>query len=265
MHTAEVVSLPCQPRVLALLMRELLSDVPDLRRVDQLFSADPVLAALLLESANSSAFQMVDQVRGIPQAIVLLGTRQLRALVKKAQTTLAAKVGAGVDMALFVRTSHATARLARSLCGMVGLEASAVYLAALLHALGQLIVHQTQPERAAPLNQEMGIWDPRRARLELRHWGYSACSITAALLRQSNLPADIVAAIEAMEAPLATEPLDPMAGVLHLAAWRHRSQCSGWSERVMADTFPMDVALALGVDMDVVLQQDATDWRQSMY
>ncbi len=33
----------------------------------------------------------------------------------------------------------------------------------------------------------------------------------------------------------------------------------------MADTFPVDVALALGVDVDVVLQQEAIDWHQSMY
>ena len=77
--------------------------------------------------------------------------------------------------------------------------------------------------------------------------------------------AEIVAAVQAMEAPLQDAQFDPMAGVLHLAVWRNRVKVSGWSERSMADAFPVDIALALGIDVDVVLQQEATDWSQSMY
>ena len=265
MHVAEELSLPCQPRVLALLMRELLGDVPNMRRVNQLFGADPVLAAQLMECANSSAFQMTGQVRGIAAAIVLLGARQLKGLLKKAQLGLTVRHNAGLDMAQFARVSQETAKLARNLAGLTGLDSSTAYMAALLHALGQIILHQTQPERVALLNQETTIWDPRRTRLEARCWGYSANSTTAALLRRWNFPQDVVASIQAMEAPLATESFDPMAGLLHLAVWCSRAKQVGWSERTMADAFPVDVALALGIDVDVVLQQEAIDWRQSIY
>ncbi|MEG0316271.1 MAG: HDOD domain-containing protein [Comamonas sp.] len=265
MQIAEELILPCQPRVLALLMRELLSDMPNLRRVNQLFGGDPVLAAQLMESANASAYQMQGLVRGIPQAITLLGDRQLRALLKKAQTGMTLRAKPGLDMTQFVSVSHASAKLARSLAGLTGLDASATYVAALLHAIGQIFVHQTQPERTAVMNAEVNIWDPRRPRLEMRHWGYSANSTTAALLRKWNLPADVIAAIKAMEAPMETDQFDPMAGVLHLAVWCSRVKHCGWSERSVADAFPVDVALALGVDVDVVLQQDATDWSQSLY
>lgn len=265
MHVAEELTLPCQPRVLALLMRELLSDMPNMRRLNQLFGCDPVLAAQLLESANSSAFQLSGQVRGIPQALILLSERQLRSLLKKAQAGMTVRPLAGLDMAQFARLSHATAKLARSLAGLTGLDSCASYIAALLHGMGQVILHQTQPERTLVLDKEVGIWDPRRARLEHKHWGYSANSTTAALLRQWGLPADVVAAIKAMEAPMAAEQFDPMAGVLHLAAWYTRVKHCGWTERAIADAFPVDVALALGVDVDVVLQQEAIDWRQSIY
>lgn len=265
MHVAKELSLPCQPRVLALLMRELLGDVPNMRRVNQLFGGDPVLAAQLMQCANSSAFQMAGQVRGIAPAIVLLGARQFKGLLKKAELGLTVRTNAGIDMAQFARISHATAKLARNLAGLTGLDGSAAYMAALLHALGQIILHQTQPERVAVLNQEASIWDPRRPRLEAKHWGYSANSTTAALLRSWNLPSDVVASIQSLEAPMATESFDPMAGLLHLAVWCSRAKHVGWSERTMADTFPVDVALALGVDVDVVLQQEAIDWHQSMY
>ena len=265
MYVAEELVLPCQPRVLALLMRELLTDAPNMRRLNQLFGCDPALAAQLMESANASAFQMSGQVRGIPQAIMLMGERQLRGLLKKAQTGLATRPIAGLDMAQLARISHTTAKLARSLAGLTGLDGGASYIAALLHGMGQVFLHQTQAERTAVLDREVSIWDPRRPRLEQKHWGYSANSTTAALLRQWNLPADVVAAVQAMEAPMTAEQFDPMAGVLHLAVWYSRVKHCGWSERTIADAFPVDVALALGVDVDVVLQQEAVDWRQSVY
>lgn len=265
MHVVDELSLPCQPRVLALLMRELLSNTPNMRRVNQLFGGDPVLAAQLMECANSHVFQMPGLVRGIPQAITLVGDRQLRALLKKAQADVAVRTSPGLDMALFTRLSHASGKLARSLASWCGLDTSASYLAALLHGMGHIILHYTQPEAVACIAKEAGIWDPRRPRFEARQWGYSANSTTAAMLRQWNLPADVVSAIQSMEAPMAAEYFDPMAGVLHLAAWCTRAKHSGWSERHMADTFPVDVALALGIDVDVVLKQEATDWRQSMY
>ena len=249
MQAAPELSLPCQPRILALLMRELISEVPHMRRVNQLFGCDPVLAAQLMECANSS----------------LLGERQLRALLKKAQAGMVARPIAGIDMGQFARVSQDCAKLARSLAGRVRLDGSVAYIAGLLHGMGQLVLHQTQPERVAALAAEAGLWDPRRPRVEVRHWGYSAHHTTAILLRAWGLPAEIVAAVQAMEAPLQDAQFDPMAGVLHLAVWRNRVKVSGWSERSMADAFPVDVALALGIDVDVVLQQEATDWSQSMY
>ena len=33
----------------------------------------------------------------------------------------------------------------------------------------------------------------------------------------------------------------------------------------MVRNFPIEVALAIGLDMDVVLQQEAPDWSQSIY
>lgn len=265
MQIADELILPCQPRVLALLMRELLSDVPNMRRVNQLFGLDPVLALQLLACANSSAFQMPAMVHGIPQAITLLGVRQLRLILKKAQSGIVVRGAQGVDVGQFAQLSVACAKLARSLAGMVRLDASVAYAAGLLHAMGHLILHLSQPERVAPVRQDAGIWDPRRPRVEVRHWGYSTNSTTAALLKQWSFPAEIICAIQGMETPLVPERFDPMAGVLHLAAWRHRAKASGWTERSIADAFPVEVALALGLDVDVVLQQDATDWSQSLY
>ena len=182
MHAAEDFTVPCQPRVLALLMRELVADVANMRRVNQLFGADPVLAGLLLQSANSRALHMTGQVRSIPQAIMLLGERQLRVLLKKAQTDTATRPLARIDMQQFARNSQMCAKLARSFASWTSVDGSTIYMAALLHRVGYLMLHQTQYDRVAMLDKSAGIWDPRRPRLEMKYWGYSANSITAALL-----------------------------------------------------------------------------------
>ena len=115
MHISNTLSLPCQPRVVALLLHELASDFPNLRRLNQLFSSDPVLAGWLLGHANAGVYQLNGQICGIPQAVALLGPMPLRALLKKAQTNMAGRV-AGVEQ--LGPLSVATARLARGLASL---------------------------------------------------------------------------------------------------------------------------------------------------
>jgi HD-like signal output (HDOD) protein len=202
-------------------------------------------------------------VHGIAQAVTLLGVRHLRQVLKKAQTGLVLRPASGMDTAQWAQVSVACAKLARNLAGITCLDASVAYTAALLHALGHVLPQQPQTED--PALSALGIWDPRRPRLERKCWGESTHQRSAAWLRQWHLPHDVIAAIEGMEQPMALPLFDPMAGVVHLAVWCQRAKVSGWSERQIADAFPVDVALALGVDVDVVLQQEAVDWSKSVY
>jgi hypothetical protein len=48
--------------------------------------------------------------------------------------------------------------------------------------------------------------------------------------------------------------------VLHIAAWRARSREAQWGERALAVSFPGEVGVALGLDIDMVLRQDPVDW-----
>lgn len=266
MHIAlvEDIALPCQPRVVALLMSELLVDVPNLRRLNQLFGSDPALAAQLLATANAPAYQMAGAVHGIPQAITLLGVVQLRQLLRRAQKGMGVRALPGVVLEDFWRHSLMAAKLARRLACAVHMDGSAAYALGLLHAVGQLVLHQTDGD-VLLLDAQMGIWDPRRSRLEERHWGHCATHTTAQMLEQWHAPVELVDAVRCMENPLAFDQFEPLAGILHLAAWRTRTAASAWSERSTALSFPAEVGVALGLDMDVVLQYDASEWSLSHF
>lgn len=257
---AAAVALPCLPRTVALLMNELAPEEPNLWRVNQLFGTDPALAARLLELANSAAFQLPRQIVGIPEALALLGVKQLRGLVAAAPLGAASRSVPGVNLQQFWRYSLNTAKLARSLAGIVHHNQIAAYTAGLLHGLGELVMHLASAEKAQSLNTLVAPLDPRRAKIEQRILGFCYSQVSAGLARRWQLPGAVVDAMQYQSAPFDNDVYEPLAGVLHLAAWRARAREAELGEKELAVSFPGEVGLALGLDIDMVLQQDPIDW-----
>lgn len=252
--------LPSLPRAVALLIAELARDEPNLRRVNQLVGSDPALAARVLECANGAEFGAQRQIAGIPEALALLGTLQLRELVSSAPLGTTSRSVPGMNLQHFWRYSLNTAKLARSLAGSVQQNQVAAYTAGLLHGLGELVIHLADPERAQSLNTLVSPLDMRRNKLEQRIFGYSYGHVSAALAQRWLLPQGVVDALNFQHSPFDNNAYEPLAAVLHLAAWRARALEVGLDDREMAVTFPDQVGLPLGLDIDMVLQQDPIDW-----
>lgn len=254
------VALPSLPRTVALLMNELARREPSLRRLNLLFGSDPVLAARLLELANAPAHQLTRQVAGISEALVLLGSAPLQTLVASATLGTAARAVQGIHLQQFWRYSLHTAKLARSLAGVVFQNPTAAYTAGLLHGLGELLIHLGNPQKAQSMNTLVLPLDMRRGKIEQRILGYSYTHVSAALAQRWLLPQVVVDALQYQAAPFENTAYEPLAGVIHLAAWRVRGREAGLSERELAVTFPGEIGLMLGLDIDMVLQQDPIDW-----
>ena len=254
------VALPSLPRTVALLMNELAQREPSLRRLNLLFGSDPVLAARLLELANAPAHQLTRQVAGISEALVLLGSAPLQTLVSSATLGTAARAVQGINLQQFWRYSLHTAKLARSLAGVVFQSPTAAYTAGLLHGLGELLIHLGNPQKAQSMNTLVLPLDMRRGKIEQRILGYSYSHVSAALAQRWLLPQVVVDALQYQAAPFENTAYEPLAGVIHLAAWRVRGREAGLSERELAVTFPGEIGLMLGLDIDMVLQQDPIDW-----
>ena len=254
------VALPSLPRTVALLMNELAQREPSLRRLNLLFGSDPVLAARLLELANAPAHQLTRQVAGISEALVLLGSAPLQTLVSSATLGTAARAVQGINLQQFWRYSLHTAKLARSLAGVVFQNPTAAYTAGLLHGLGELLIHLGNPQKAQSMNTLVLPLDMRRGKIEQRILGYSYSHVSAALAQRWLLPQVVVDALQYQAAPFENTAYEPMAGVIHLAAWRVRGREAGLSERELAVTFPGEIGLMLGLDSDMGLQQDPIDW-----
>ncbi len=257
---ATPVALPSLPRTVALLSAELAAPEPSLSRLVPLFASDPALTARLLMLANAPLCQMTGRIGGIAEALMLLAPPRLQALVQAAQQGGAARSVPGVDLPAFWRYSQQTARLARSLACLGRHNASHAYVAGLIHALGEWVIHLQAPDSAAALNLRMGPLDPRRARLQQQTWGFAYPQVSAGLARRWQLPTHLIDALQYMQTPLDHEACEPLAGLLHLAAWRVRARQAGLDAHALAVSFPGEVGEALGLDMDMVLQQDPIDW-----
>ena len=257
---AQPVALPSLPRAVALLMSELAHEEPSLRRLTQFFGTDPALAGRLLELANSPTFQMPRQICGIPEALALLGTAQLKALVSSATLGTASRSVPGVNLPQFWRYSLNTAKLARSLAGIAFQNQIAAYTAGLLHGMGELVLHLADPEKAQAVNTLVPPLDLRRGKIEQRIFGYDYGHVSAGLARRWQLPRALVDALHHQGTPFENNAYEPLAGVVHLASWRARAREVEMSEKELAVSFPGEVGVALGLDIDMVLQQDPIDW-----
>jgi HD-like signal output (HDOD) protein len=252
--------LPSSPRLVALLLTELARPEPSLRRISQLFGSDPGLAARLLRLANAVHRHDTRGVISIAQALALLPIEALRPVAEQAALAGGSNTVPGLPLPQFWRFSLQVAKLARALAASVQQNQGVAYTAGLLHAVGELRLHASVPDDMVAVNQLVGLCDLRRARTQTRVLGTSFAEIGAGMVQQWQFPGPLVDALRYQAAPFDNDVYEPLAGLLHLAGWRARAQESGFDERALATSYPGEVGLALGLDIDMVLQQDPIDW-----
>lgn len=257
---ASDTALPSIPKVIALLLNELDRPEPDLRKISQLINTDPILTTRLLQLANSAQFQLSSQISSVSEALALMGLDQVRSLATAAAIAGAFRAIPGIDMNQFWRYSLNVAKLSRTLGGMVRQKQPAAFTAGLIHATGELVMHLGMPKEVAVLNQEVAPLGLKRAAAERNLFGFCYADVGAGFARNWKFPQPIVDALQHHCAPFENGVYEPMAGILHLAAWRARAKEANYDQQDLTHNFPDVVALALGIDIDMALQQDPIDW-----
>lgn len=253
-------SFPNSPQTVALIFSEANRDAPDLRKLCEWIGSDPALAARVLQMANSSRFRLCGQIATVSQALAVLAPGHIRSIAQAAAVRGTHSRVPSLEMRAFRRYSLNTAKVARALAGALHLNSGLAYTAGLVHALGELLIlSQGEPlltrlqERAAPLGR-------LRAKAEQGLLGYCHSDVIAGLARKWQWPALLVDALAHQHEPFGSDSCEPLAGVLHLAAWRAGMREEGVSGNALIVTFPDEVGVPLGLDMDAVLQQDPIDW-----
>lgn len=254
------VALPSIPRVIAMVLNELNHEEPDLRAISQHINTDVGLTTRLLRLANSAQFNLANKIGSVSDALAVLGLDQVRSLAAAAAVAGAFKHVPGMEMQQFWRYSLDVGKLSRKLARYAKTNPSVAFTTGLLHAVGELVMHLGMPDQMRYLNSEVEPLSIKRAKAEQHLLGYSYAEVGAAFAKRWEFPVAIVNAIAHQQAPFANDTYEPLAGVLHLAAWRARAHEEALGDGDLVDTFPDEIALALELDLDDVLEQASVDW-----
>ena len=254
------VALPSVPVTVVQVLGELGREEPDLRVISAAISPDIGLTTRLLCLANSSYFNLRSRIGSVSEALAVLGLDQVQQLTTAAAVAGAFKAVPGMDLQAFWRYSLDVAKLSRKLARSIRANPSLAFTAGLLHCVGELVMHLGMPDQMRWLNERIEPLDLRRAVAEEHLLGYNYAQAGAGFAGMWDFPQSIVDAIGHHCAPFADEVYEPLAGLVHLCVWRARAQEAGLRNGALADSFPDDVAVLLGIDVDEVLQQDPIDW-----
>lgn len=224
--TAAVQRLPSLPGSTRQLLGYLNDESVDLKIIVRAIECDQGLAIGVLRVANSPFYGMSNQVKTIHDAVVVLGFSNLRMIIVCAMATAIRFPNLGEDASVrhLFRHSLSVAIGASVLARNNAMDASALFLAGILHDVGVLALMSTYPAlhaRARALAVQEGRFT---FEAEQAVFGFDHADIGASLCRHWNLPESIVQAIgghhrigvvHSIAQPLG--PADQAAGIIHLA------------------------------------------------
>lgn len=252
-------ALPVVPELAARLIDTFEQDDVDLASIASDIERDPVMAARLLRQANSTFFRLVRPVVTVRDAVMVLGLTKVRALVVGASLNASFHAVSGIHLDRFWQYSFAAASLAKLMCTPRRLDDNLAFTAALLHGVGELVMHTGMPEAMRALDQQLDPFDPDRAASERQAFGYSYAEAGAALASAWRLPKLLVAVIAQHVQPLDHDPQEPLAAVVHMASWRARVWLAGNAPTQLIHTYPDAVGEVLELDPDMLVAPNVID------
>ncbi len=185
----KLVSLP----EVALRLNEMLAE-PDcpVSAISQLLGQDPALAGRLLGIANSPWYGLSQEVTSIQRAVTLLGMQQIRDLVLATAATRAFR-GIPVDIIAvedFWQHSLYCGLLAQALGERSGSRDGSLFIAGLLHDIGQLLLFSHYPAEMHDviLRSVEGESPLSMVEAETSVLGLDHAQVGAALGREWHLP-----------------------------------------------------------------------------
>lgn len=159
--------------------------------IGKVIAHDPALTARLLRLVNSAQFGVSSKISTIPQAITLLGTRNLRELilttsVASAFSNISSRL---VDMADFWHHSIYCGILARAIARhLKHRQPEQIFVAGLIHDLGKLIIFYRLPDQAETILSEFADSELNLFEIEQRTLGFDHAAVGAALMLDWQLP-----------------------------------------------------------------------------
>ncbi|MEJ2565153.1 MAG: HDOD domain-containing protein [Gammaproteobacteria bacterium] len=188
--------------------------------IGEVISSDPNLSARLLKLVNSSFYNYSGRIETLSRAIAIVGTRSLYSLVisvsaVRAFTKIPAQL---INMDSFWRHSLFCGIIARYLAKRCGiLHPERLFVAGLLHDIGELVLFARAPERSRDLMLAAGGDENVLAHAERQEFGFSHADLGGLLATLWQLPETLVESITYHHTPFDAVCSKQQAAIVKLA------------------------------------------------
>jgi putative nucleotidyltransferase with HDIG domain len=189
-------------------------------QIGAVINYDPGLTARLLKIVNSAYYGMQSRIETVERAITVIGMKDLQALVlaTSAVDTFNRISTDLVDMEAFWHHSVFTGLAARNLAREIRMKRpESIFVAALLHDVGKLILYQELPEESQQVLDRCADDLTRQTEIEQELLGFDHGMVGAALLRAWSLPENLVTAVRHHHQPDAAESYRIETAIVHIA------------------------------------------------
>ena len=185
-----------------------------------ILSEDTALSARLLRLANSAMFNFPSKIDSISQAITIIGTQQLRALVLASSVMKLFKDIPEdlINMEMFWRHSIACgvcARIFASLRRSANVEY--YFLAGLLHDIGRLIMFKEVPNEISSAMKQAKETKQLLFKVEKEILGFDHAKLGAMLLKDWKLPPPLVESTAYHHTPNRSADYQDEVAIVHVA------------------------------------------------
>lgn len=215
--TSQVASLP----TIYLKVEEALSNANFSNQyLVDILSEDTALSARLLRLSNSAMFNFPNKIDSVFQAISIIGTQQLRALVLASSVMKIFKdiPEELINMEMFWRHSIACAVSARILASLRRTaNVEYFFLAGLLHDIGRLIMFKEVPNEMSQAIQQASQSQQLLFKVEKEVMGFDHAKLGGMLLKDWKLPPQLIESTLYHHSPRRSKDYQDEVAVVHVA------------------------------------------------
>lgn len=187
------LTLPSPPAIAVKILKTVQNNEASVDELAKIISADPALTAKLLRVANSSFYAQSKRITSIERAITVLGMNVIKniALSFAIAGNMKGDETGGFDFNYFWRRSVTSAVAAELLTAALEEKDEDIFVTALLHDIGVLVLYVGKGESYSKLFKERLASDIPLFELERQKFGFDHQMVGAALINDWGLPESI--------------------------------------------------------------------------
>ncbi|WP_133013163.1 HDOD domain-containing protein [Marinomonas flavescens] len=251
-HTDKLPNVPDVVRELIVLLNDPNANYFD---ISKKVAHDQTMSLKVLRVVNSAYFGLSRKVYSIDEATVILGLNKLKTLVIASGFANSVKSVEGIDLKEFWRDSFRVALLAQWLGKRTdAVDAEEAFTAGIVHNLGRLLLHLTEPNIAQEIQVLVKTQYISRTKAEMDKLTFTTQDASKALMDLWKFPPELGEAVRLHKRPFSEENPQPLACILNLACYLNACIRDERDEMLVVDGFPKTVSKAAGLPEKIIYE-----------